>query len=303
MPILKELSPDEITRLTQIMTPPDLDVAQYKHFFPDLKYGNDPRQSLDLYLPDEGNGPFPVIFYIHGGAWSMGDKRDGQEKPFLAGLERGYAVVSTGYRLVPQVRYPDNLFDIKASLRWVGANAEKYNLDAKSIAIAGSSAGAHLAMMVGFTQNEAVFEGAPLENTYDIKAVVEHFGPTNFEKTDYYYETSGIPRFPRSHFGTPNILDTMLGFTCEETMNMLRFVSPYHCVHPNIPPILMQQGQYDPIVNYQHATDLMEKIYDTAGKDRVVLHLFDDYTHADPRFSNEENIVRIFKFLDPIIKG
>jgi len=82
-------------------------------------------QKLDVYLP-EGNGPFPVILSIHGGAFKGGDKRDGQLTPMLEGLKRGYAVVSINYRLSPEAIFPAQIFDVKAAVRWIRANAKQY---------------------------------------------------------------------------------------------------------------------------------------------------------------------------------
>jgi acetyl esterase/lipase len=106
-------------------------------------------QRLDLYLPAEGKGPFPVILSIHGGAFLGGDKGDRQVIPMLEGLERGYAVVSINYRLSGEAIWPAQIHDCKAAVRWVRANAKQYRLDPDKIATWGGSAGGHLSAMVG----------------------------------------------------------------------------------------------------------------------------------------------------------
>jgi acetyl esterase/lipase len=80
---------------------PNADAIERKWL--DVPYAKASRaQKLDIYLPDDGNGPFPVIVSIHGGAFKSGDKGDNQLTPMLKGLKRGYAVVSINYRLIPE---------------------------------------------------------------------------------------------------------------------------------------------------------------------------------------------------------
>ena len=296
-----EMTKDQVAAAFEKMAPPTFDPEQIPRRFLNCSYGSDPLQAVDIYLPDEGDA-FPVLVFLHGGSWAAGDRADGQVAPLLWGLKHGYAIVSMGYRLVPQVRYPYNLFDVKAALRWLKSNGAKYCLDPCRLAISGCSAGAHLAMMAGFTQNQAVFEDASLGCSCDIKAVVDLYGPTNFQKLDLHFEESGIPHFPPDAYGEPNVVDVLMGFSCAETLNMLRFVSPYDCVHRDLPPTLIQHGRLDPMVAYQQATELAGKIMDVAGREKVAFYLFENYGHADPGFFEEENVRRIFAFLDPILK-
>ncbi|NMA25896.1 MAG: alpha/beta hydrolase, partial [Clostridiales bacterium] len=147
MPKIRLLSQQEIEEMLGRFAAIPLDTSAIRRKFLNCRYGEHRRQAVDIYLPNERNGPFPVIFFIHGGGWSGGNKRDAQILPFIGGVERGYAVIGVGYRLVPQIRYPDNLFDIKAALRWTAENAKTYLLDPERTALTGASAGAHLAMM------------------------------------------------------------------------------------------------------------------------------------------------------------
>ena len=79
---------------------PAAETAHIERKMFDLAYADlSPAQALDIYWPAEGNGPFPVILSIHGGAFMGGDKRDVQVTPMLAGLQRGYAVVAINYRM------------------------------------------------------------------------------------------------------------------------------------------------------------------------------------------------------------
>ncbi len=99
----------------------------------DLVYApTSPAQQLDIYLPETGDGPFPVLFYMHGGGFRMGDKRDIYLASYLAGLDRGYALVSVNYRLSGEAIFPAGLQDVKAALRWLRANGAQYRLGYQS---------------------------------------------------------------------------------------------------------------------------------------------------------------------------
>ncbi len=101
---------------------PDADVSHISRKWLDVPYATtSPAQRLDIYLPERGEGPFPVILFIHGGAFMMGDKRDFQISSFLGGLERGYAVVGINYRLSGEAVFPAGLQDVKAAVRWLRA--------------------------------------------------------------------------------------------------------------------------------------------------------------------------------------
>jgi len=293
---IKIMPPEEVERMFSRLGELRLDVSNIRRKFLNCPYGEDPKQILDIYLPNNGGGPFPIIFFAHGGAWSVGNKSDTQVVPFIGGVTRGYAVVSLSYRLLPNIRYPENLFDIKAALRWAAQNAETYLLDPTRTALCGASAGAHLAMMAAFTQGQVIFEDQPNAPTCRVLAVVNQFGPTDFAKIHDHYDESGYPRAQIP--GTPSALDALLGVKAELIPNLLRFLNPIDFVHPNIPPVLTQQGKYDPIIPYQQAVELHEKISSVAGLGMSELFLSDEFLHADPGFASPISVDCIFKFLD-----
>ena len=123
---------------------------QIKRKWLDISYSTESQaQKLDVYLPDEGDGPFPVILSIHGGAFRAGDKGDNQVVPMLEGVKRGYAVVSVNYRLSQEAIFPAQIYDIKAAVRWIRANAKQYKFNPDKIAAWGGSAGGHLSALLG----------------------------------------------------------------------------------------------------------------------------------------------------------
>lgn len=129
---------------------PKPDTSHIARKWLDLAYASaSPAQKLDIYLPDAGDGPFPVIMAVHGGAFMGGDKADMQLKPMLEGLARQYAVVSINYRLSGESLFPAQIHDVKTAIRWVKANARRYALDGSRIALWGGSAGGHLSALAG----------------------------------------------------------------------------------------------------------------------------------------------------------
>jgi len=290
------MPPEEVEQMFARSGGLALDVTNIHRKYLDCSYGDDPRQSLDIYLPNEGDGPFPVVFFLHGGAWQHGRKDDIQLVSFIGGVSRGYAVVSIGYRLVPDIRYPENLFDVKAALRWVSKNADAYLLDSSRTALCGASAGAHLAMMAAFTQGQVAFGDEPGVPTCRILAVVEQFGPTDFVRFHAHYDESGFPRAYEP--GAPNAVDAMLGVRALSISNLRRYFNPIDNVHPSVPPILLQHGRRDPIIPYQQAADLYKKVISVAGEGMAELDISEDFLHADPGYATPEAASKVFDFID-----
>jgi len=94
--------------------------------------------TLDLYCPKKGSGPLPVIVWIHGGSWNSGRK---ERCPAVALVQDGFAVASIDYRLTSTAPFPAQIEDCKAAVRWLRANAAKYNLDADRIGVWGNVRG------------------------------------------------------------------------------------------------------------------------------------------------------------------
>ncbi|MDR0489635.1 MAG: alpha/beta hydrolase [Oscillospiraceae bacterium] len=293
------MPPEDVARMFARLGELTLDVSGIRRKYLGCAYGDDPKQALDIYLPNDGDGPFPIVFFIHGGAWAFGSKSDTQVVPFIYGVTRGYAVISLNYRLIPNIRYPENLFDIRAALRWTAENAGTYLLDTKRTALTGASAGAHLAMMAAFTQGQAAFGDTPDAPSCNILAVVEQFGPTDFSKVHDHFDESGYAR--TRHPNDVSEVSDLLGVDPRLIPNLMRFINPIDCVHPGIPPVLLQQGRYDPVIPYQQAVELFDKINTVAGAGMAELDLSEELLHADPGYAAPESVDRIFNFIDRFI--
>lgn len=151
--------------------------------YPDLPYvtHGSSSQMLDLYLPKEGRN-LPLIIYVHGGAFCMGDKRQ-WIKYQLAYLDQGYAVAAINYRLSSEAIFPGQIEDCKAAVRWLRAHAATYRLDPNHFVAWGASAGGHLAAMLGTTGNIRDFDvGENLTFSSQVEAVADFFGPSDLTR-------------------------------------------------------------------------------------------------------------------------
>lgn len=166
------------------IAPPDAPVAVTR----DIAYlGPGRTERADLYLPagHEARATIPAVLVIHGGGWAGGDKTDPREINLCTTLARhGHAAFSFNYRLGskehPAVAWPQNILDCRAATRWLCANAGRLGLDATRLGVIGSSAGGHLAALLGVTENGAAFAKASAPEGDvggGIKAIVVLYAP------------------------------------------------------------------------------------------------------------------------------
>lgn len=269
----------------------------------DVPYaGVSDAQKLDIYLPDEGDGPFPVILSVHGGAFQGGDKTDGQLRPMLEGLERGYAVVSINYRLSGEAIWPAQIHDCKAAVRWIRASAVQYQLDSGFIAAWGGSAGGHLSAMLGTSGDVAELEGPDQGNeahSSRVQAVVDWFGPTDFLEMDAHLAESGV-RDPMAHSVPDSPESKLLGGNLEDVPELVREANPETYISGDDPPFLIQHGTEDNLVPYQGSVLMARKLGSVLGFEKVSLELFPATGHGGPAFMTAKNLGRVFGFLDTV---
>jgi acetyl esterase/lipase len=269
----------------------------------DLPYATlSPAQKLDTYWPAEGDGPFPVIVSIHGGAFMFGDKRDHQLVPMLAGLARGYAVVGVNYRMSGEATFPALVHDVKAAIRWVRANAGTYQFDPDRIAAWGGSAGGYLSLMLGISAGVPELEDLTLGNPdqpSNVQAVVDWFGPTDFLKMDEQLAASGLtPLDGMEHNGANSPESLLLGGKITEIPDKVEAANPETYVNERAVPMLIQHGTQDPVVPVQQSIQIAAKLKQAIGGKKVVLELLEGAGHGGPQFETSENVSRVLDFLD-----
>jgi acetyl esterase/lipase len=214
------------------------------------------RQKLDLYLPRDGPN-LPLIINIHGGAFQAGSKEQGVPIQFL---RQGCAVASINYRLSQHAKFPAQIEDCKAAVRWLRAHAAEYRLDATRFAAMGSSAGGHLAAMLGTTGDTTEYEvGANLDQSSRVQAVVDNFGPTDFLQMDAHRLPNGMVH------DTPNSPESLLiGGAIQANKAKTAKANPITYITSGDPPFLIMHGDQDPLVPY-HQSELLEAALKKAG--------------------------------------
>jgi acetyl esterase/lipase len=288
-------------------TPPAADTSHVKRKFLDIPYAKlSSAEKLDIYLPDHGDGPFPVIVSIHGGAFMGCDKADLQVLPMLGGLERGYAVVAINYRLSGEAKFPALVLDRKAAVRWIRANASHYHFDPDRIAAWGGSAGGYLASMMGTSAGVPELEDLRMGNQDQpnhVQAVVSWFGPTNFLKMDEQLAASGLaPLAGQRHSETNSPESLLLGRKITRTPARVKAANPETYIQPSAPPFFLQHGTKDAVVPVQQSIEFAEKLVIAIGSKKVRLELLKGAEHADPRFESPENVKKVLDFIDQHLK-
>lgn len=200
----------------------------------DLEYvpNGHERQKLDLYLPEKADGPLPVIVWIHGGAWRAGSKNYCPAVPYSA---KGFAVAGINYRYSQQAVFPAQIQDCKAAIRWLRANAKKYNLDPDHIGVWGASSGGHLVSLVGTSAQVKELEGTGgnLDQSSRVQCVVDWFGHSDLR-------AGPGPRDDPKH-----PVAQLLGGTTNKEKDKATLASPVAHITKDCPPFLIMHGDKD----------------------------------------------------------
>lgn len=221
----------------------------------DLQYGQGSGRALllDLYLPEKSDKPLPLIVWIHGGAWLAGSKDGGS--PALQFTAEGYAVAHVGYRLSGEATFPAQINDCKGAIRWLRGNAKSYNLDSNKIVAWGSSAGGHLAALVGTTGNVKDLEGTvnDLKESSRVQAVIDWFGPTDLLRMN---ETES----DRRHDAPNSAESKIIGGPILENKQKAVKASPTSYITKDMPPFLIMHGDHDLEVPIRQSEILVEAL-------------------------------------------
>lgn len=221
----------------------------------DLAYGDHERQKLDLYIP-KGDGPFPLVIWVHGGGWEAGSKESGN--PAAGLLAKGFAVASTNYRLSQQAQYPAQIHDVRGAVKYLRANAKKHKIDPECIGVAGASAGGHLVALLGTGGECKELEGnvGPKDVSCKVSCVLDFFGPT-----DLHALSRGIAIPP---------ITKLIGGTTKEKPEMAKLANPITFADKKCPPFLIVHGDKDPLVPVSQS-ELLNDALKKAGVETTLL--------------------------------
>ena len=216
---------------------------------PDIEYSNvGQRVAMDIVRPSAASGEKrPAVLLVHGGGFRRGT-RHSQLPVAIKLAERGYVAAAVSYRLSPRHQFPAPVEDVKAAVRFLRANAGRFNIDPDRIGAMGGSAGGHLVLFLGLTPNVAEFEGTGPNREYSsrVACVVNYYGPTDFTQS---YAKS---------VDAAEVLPLFLGGDLKSNRAAHMRSSPLNWVTPNAAPTLSIHGTDDTYVAYEHSVWLTD---------------------------------------------
>lgn len=270
----------------------DQQAAKDSTFIKDLKYSNVNSNAvkLDLYLPGKDcSGKYPVIISIHGGAFRGGDKIP-VRTDYLT--NECYAVASVNYRLSGEALFPAGNQDIKSAVRWLRANASKYNLDAEHFGAIGGSAGGYFSSFLGVTGDTKDFDaGDNLGYSSAVQAVVDEFGPVDFSTLaqDRIDDKLAADSAESNYVGCD-----ISSAACENATK----ASPVNYVSKGDAPFFILHGEKDKTIPIDQSRDFYQKLQN-AGVSASFITI-PNAGHGGPEFNNYES--QIVEFFDEYLK-
>lgn len=264
---------------------------------------------LDLYTTRTPSGPpKPVVIWLHGGGWNVGDQRGGgiatpayrNWPAVLAQLAgRGYVVAGVAYRFSSEIKSPAAMMDVKAAVRWLRANAATYNIDPNKVIIWGASAGAQIGNVVGTSCNVPELEGEKAkgaEGSSCVQGVVDFYGPTDFKQED----SQRISEDSLRHNPATSSASMFLGCAIQTCpAEQLRLSNAIAFVDRSDPPFLIVHGDADKRVPPKQSQILHDALVKAGVKSELVWvpgtdHIFAGATDA----KGKEILDKVFAWLD-----
>lgn len=247
---------------------------------------------LDIFLPSTGEGPFPVVIWIHGGAFKMGSKSSPQSQAALNAA--GFAVVSIDYRLSTEAKWPAQLEDLKACVKFLRSNAGTYALDPNKIASWGASAGAHLSCMMG-----AALASDPVTR---IQATVSWFPPIHFFYQDADMALSGVTRCTGANGDASSPESALIGVTVSQNEAACYAASPISFIdtlniNTPIPSFLLMHGGKDCNIGANQSVRFNTAITNRFGASKSQYIFLANGTHGGGDFTLTSTETTVINFL------
>lgn len=242
--------------------------AQVSPTWTDINYAGGDTLSghlLDIYLPGEGDGSYPVIVAIAGSAWFSNDSKERAFQIAKPLLDDGFAIVATNHRSSREAIFPAQINDIKAVVRFIRANAEKYQLNTNFLGIMGDSSGGHLSAMMGLTGGVKEYTvgdktlsiegeiGEHLDQSSRVDAVTDWYGPTDFLVMDECGSSF-------SHDAPDSPESTLAGGPIQQNKELVALANPITYIDSEDPPFLILHGDEDPLVPHCQSELLHEAL-------------------------------------------
>lgn len=250
---------------------------------------------INLVLPKRRPAtPLPVIVWIHGGGWRIGDYTRNRAAWFA---EHGYAAVSIEYRFLDVALLPAQVYDCKAAIRFLRANAKTYGLDPNHIGVWGGSAGGHLAALIGTSADVTELEGdlGNAGQSSRVQAVSPWYG---------LYDMTARNKGRKKDSPKPSPYIEFLGGTFEEKRDLAKLVSACTHASKDDPPFLIVHGEIDRTMPIRQA-ELLNDALTKAGVAVTFLRVKNgdhNLTRLDMEPNMEEIEKRMLSFFDKFLK-
>lgn len=269
----------------------------------DISYipNGDDAQKLDLYLPEKpADRPLPLIVHIHGGGWMGGNKFPCQAMAMAA---KGYVVASVEYRFSQKAKFPAQIQDCQAAIRWLRANSKQHNIDPERIGVVGGSAGGHLSALVGTAGGKKAFApiGGNEEQSDRVQAVCDIFGPSNFGTVMKQAEEDKNIRNIFKFNSPSDPYSQLIGVSLEGNKEKTDAVSPVHYVSKDNPPTLILHGTHDALVPLAQSEEFAAALKEKGVE--VWLQKLPGSGHGGGGFSKLPIVNLMQNFFDKHLKG
>jgi len=264
--------------------PPPVDYAnvsiESSRSWIDANYAGDnlTAHQLDIHLPKTGTAPFPIVICVYGSAWFSNNSKG---TTFTTGLgqrllKEGFAVVTINHRSSSDAKFPAQIQDVKAAIRFIRANAAKFSLDNSFIGITGWSSGGHLSSLTGTTNNikTEIINGLTVDiegtvgkftsESSKVNAVVDWFGPTDFLIMD-----SCGSSFKHNDAKSPE--SSLIGGAIQENKEKVALANPISYVRKDNPPFLIFHGDKDPLVPHCESVKFYERLKKEGAKAELII--------------------------------
>jgi len=264
--------------------------------YDNIPYANDTlkKHQLDIYLPSTGKSSYPVVIWIHGGAWMLNDKY--ADMSYMAQtvkgfIDSGYAVASIDYRWSTSAIFPAQIQDCNQAVEFLYQNAAKYKLDRNRLALIGFSAGGHLANLMGLSGNNNVTDFYPdgKKPHFKIRLVLDFYGPADFFILKGH--DSADPKNP---------ITLLLGGRVSAKAELAKQASPVTYIDKNDPPFLIVQGEKDDSVNPDQSVSLNYKLNKAGVKSEIIV--VPGAPHYGVMFDGENIRAKVFQNLREYLK-
>lgn len=280
--------------------PPMADISWVKRKMLDIPYGTESKnQCFDLYLPDEGDGPFPLFIHIHGGGFAFGDKRDDHMDAYLVGIKRGFAVASIEYRFAGEAIFPAAVLDCRNAVRYIRTHGAELKVNPDKIAVLGGSAGGNLAAMLGMNVPNGAFpgeEGRTFSCEPFVAVCIDQFGPVRFETMEAQARANGISETHPDVSFMPE--SKYLGAPIDKAPQaLLDAAAPVTYASEAMAPMLVQHGTRDHLVPFEQSAELVETLKAKGLGRKVEFVPLEGADHEDKMFTAEENMNLVFDFI------